>query len=162
MKLRAADKVHYDSGPNMTPLVDIVMVILIFLMLTGTFALGEHFLQSNTALSSKGSGGVQLEPGKIPDEPLSIRLDGFSRPGPDGVTRDLWQAQAGGYTAQSREVLTAQLKKMREAMNRNNIPTDRIQVFIAPSRVTKYKHIIEVYEAALDAGLTKVGFEGSH
>ena len=28
MRVQSANKVHYDSGPNMTPLVDIVMVIL--------------------------------------------------------------------------------------------------------------------------------------
>ena len=33
MKIQGAKKVHYDAGPNMTPLVDVVMVILIFLML---------------------------------------------------------------------------------------------------------------------------------
>jgi biopolymer transport protein ExbD len=37
MKLKGAKAVHYDSGPNMTPLVDVVMVILIFLMLAGSF-----------------------------------------------------------------------------------------------------------------------------
>ena len=37
MKLQGAKQVHYDSGPNMTPLVDVVMVILIFLMLAGSF-----------------------------------------------------------------------------------------------------------------------------
>ena len=47
MKMKSAQKIHYDAGPNMTPLVDIVMVILIFLMLTGTFTAGMHYLQSN-------------------------------------------------------------------------------------------------------------------
>ena len=37
MRIQGARKVHYDSGPNMTPLVDVVMVILIFLMLAGSF-----------------------------------------------------------------------------------------------------------------------------
>jgi biopolymer transport protein ExbD len=32
MKLNSSKKGHYESGPNMTPLVDVVMVILIFLM----------------------------------------------------------------------------------------------------------------------------------
>ena len=47
MKIAGAKKVHYDSGPNMTPLVDVVMVILIFLMLCGSFGGMERYLVSN-------------------------------------------------------------------------------------------------------------------
>ena len=59
MKLNTGKKVHYDSGPNMTPLVDVVMVILIFLMLAGTFGANEHFLTSNLPLSERGVGQVE-------------------------------------------------------------------------------------------------------
>src|SRR5205809_671221 len=58
MKIRGAKKIHYDSGPNMTPLVDIVMVILIFLMLAGSFAGAEHYLVSNVPFSKQGAGGA--------------------------------------------------------------------------------------------------------
>src|SRR6267143_30177 len=111
MKMRAAQKVHYDAGPNMTPLVDVVMVILIFLMLTGSFAAGEHFLQSNMPLTKTGVG---------------------------------------------------QLTKMREALNKNNQPTDKIQVIINPGRQTKYRHLIDVYQAALRADFSKVSFSTAH
>ena len=47
MRITGTKKVHYDSGPNMTPLVDVVMVILIFLMLCGSFGGLEHFLASS-------------------------------------------------------------------------------------------------------------------
>ena len=50
MKMKAAKKVSYDSGPNMTPLVDVVMVILIFLMMVGNFGALEHYLLSNVPL----------------------------------------------------------------------------------------------------------------
>src|SRR5580693_695554 len=56
MKISGAKKVHYDSGPNMTPLVDIVMVILIFLMLAGSFNQMEHYLMSDVPLQAKGVG----------------------------------------------------------------------------------------------------------
>ena len=48
MKMAAAKQAHYESGPNMTPLVDVVMVLLIFLMMVGDFASGEHFLAGRT------------------------------------------------------------------------------------------------------------------
>jgi len=154
MKLKAGAKIHYDAGPNMTPLVDIVMVILIFLMLTGTFAVGEHFLTSNIPLTKKG-GGNQANTNVPLDEPLEIRVD--------SIGADEWIAQAGQLQIRnSQPGLRMQLTKMREAFNANKTPTEKIQVVINPGRNTKYKHLVEVYEAALDAKFTKVGFSTAH
>jgi len=163
MKLKASQKVRFETGPNMTPLVDIVMVILIFLMLTGSFLAAEHFLVSNLPLTRKGAGGVAQATNIPLDEPLEIRVDSFTRPGPDGVPQEMWAAQAGGFMIQnSREALTKQLIRMRENFNRNNTPTDRIQVVINPSRITKYKHLVEAYQAAVEAEFTKVAFSTAH
>ena len=54
MKISGAKKVHYESGPNMTPLVDVVMVILIFLMLAGSFGSTEHYMIGSAELHSAG------------------------------------------------------------------------------------------------------------
>ncbi|MGE5610170.1 MAG: ExbD/TolR family protein [Bacillota bacterium] len=154
MKLRSASKVHYDTGPNMTPLVDIVMVILIFLMLTGTFAVGEHFLGTNLPVTQRGTGGAQA-PNVPLDEPLEIRVDSPSS--------EEWIAQAGGYQVKnSSSALKAQLSRMREALAGAGTSIDKIQVIISPGRNTKYKHLIEVFEAALDAKFSKVAFSTAH
>ena len=97
---------------NMTPLVDVVMVILIFLMLTGTFAVGEHFLQSNLPLTRKGS-GLSTPSNVPPDEPLEIRLVSFSRPGPDGLTVDMWQAHVIAQDASTNGIGIAKDIKVR-------------------------------------------------
>src|SRR5262245_65539597 len=120
MRIRGAKQVHYDSGPNMTPLVDVVMVILIFLMLAGSFAGAEHFLISNQPLTKSGVGGASLPAGFIPDEPLEIRVDS---PMPDRFT-----AIAGQIRTDNAEALTAQLTKMRAALNAAGKPTDNTQV----------------------------------
>src|SRR5215213_7135311 len=75
MKIKGAKQVHYDSGPNMTPLVDVVMVILIFLMLAGSFEKGGWFLQSSMPIKKEGGAGAPPDPSKVPDEPLEIRVD---------------------------------------------------------------------------------------
>jgi biopolymer transport protein ExbD len=162
MKMRSAEKVHYDSGPNMTPLVDVVMVILIFLMLTGTFAAGEHFLVSTSSL--KGKSDAAKPTGPVPDETnLDIRVDSFSRPGPDGTPQDIWSASAGRVRVENnREQLAAQLNKMREDFAGAGTSLDKIQVVINPGRQTKYKHLVDVYQAAMDAKFTKIGFSTAH
>ena len=79
MRLKGAKQVHYDSGPNMTPLVDVVMVILIFLMLAGSFGGETTFLVSKQGIKKSGGTGRPLKPGEVPDTPLGIP-DTFNLP----------------------------------------------------------------------------------
>ena len=161
MKLKTSQRVHYDAGPNMTPLVDVVMVILIFLMLTGTFAVGEHFLKSNIPLTNKGVGGEKPPSGLPPDEPLEIRVD--------STNADDWIAQVGGFMIKNtsdaragRAAMQQQLEKMRDQFKSNGIALDRVQVIIGPGSTTRYKHLIEIYQAALSAEFPKVAFAPAH
>src|SRR5262249_47238707 len=149
MRFSGAKKVHYDSGPNMTPLVDVVMVILIFLMLCGTFAGAEHYLTTDIPFSKKGVGHEPLPKGFVPDEPLEVRVD--------CPTPDRFVARAGQIQVSDPASLTAQLNQMRQRFNQSGTPTDKIQVQISPGRNVKYKFLIDVYEAALNANFTKVG-----
>jgi biopolymer transport protein ExbD len=153
MKLNVSRKVHYESGPNMTPLVDIVMVILIFLMMAGSFGGAEHFLTSNIPLSQKGLSNAPPPPGWVPDEPLEIRVD----PVGDG-----FRATAGRIRTSDAVALTTQLATMREQLNQAGTPTDKIQVVISPARNVQYDHLIRVYESALNAKFEKVAFATAH
>ncbi len=111
MKMKAAQKVHYEAGPNMTPLVDVVMVILIFLMLTGSFAVGQRFLQSNLPLTSTGAGAVKLD--NVPkDEPMEIRVRS------QGETA--WIADVGGVPIRGdQDALERRLRGQFEAFVRS-------------------------------------------
>lgn len=150
MRLKGTKAGHYEAGPNMTPLVDVVMVILIFLMLTGQFGGQEHYLTSSTPITAKGAGGVAPPPGFVPDEPLEIRIDSPSA--------DRYVARADGVTASDYDTLAAQLLGLRKRLNAANKPTDKIQVIISPTRNARYSHLLDVYQAALAAEFTKVGF----
>jgi biopolymer transport protein ExbD len=153
MRIQGAKKIHYDAGPKMTPLVDVVMVILIFLMLTGSFAGSEHFLVSNLPPNEKGAGGQALPPGFIPDEPIDIRVD--------SPTPDTFIATAGQIRTGDPAALTAALMRMRVKLNAAGKRDDQLQVQIGPGKRVKYRFLIEVYEAALRAGYTKVAFATS-
>jgi biopolymer transport protein ExbD len=154
MRIEGAKRVHYESGPNMTPLVDVVMVILIFLMLTGSFIGAEHFLSSNLPLTSAGGGAQELPEGFIPDEPLEIRVD--------SPTPGRFLATAGQIRTDNIDALTAQLDRMRQQLNGAGKETDKIQVKIGPARNVKYRDLVQVYEAAMRAGFTKIAFATSH
>jgi biopolymer transport protein ExbD len=154
MKIKGAKAVHYDAGPNMTPLVDVVMVILIFLMLAGSFAGTEHYLVSKTPISQKGLGGQAPPPGTIPDEPLEIRVDS---PVPDRFVARIGQRQVDSAAS-----LKALLDQMREQLRGAGSPPDKVQVVIAPGRGVKYKFLVEVYQTALQAQFEKIGFAQSH
>jgi biopolymer transport protein ExbD len=154
MKIKGAKKVHYDSGPNMTPLVDVVMVILIFLMLAGSFAGAEHYLVSNVPYTPKGAGGEAPPPGFVPDEPLEIRVDS---PVPSGFV-----ARAGQIQVDDSAKLRVLLEKMRDQLEAAGTKRDKVQVVISPGRNVKYKFLVEVYQAALQANFEKVGFSPAH
>jgi len=145
MKIQGAKKVHYDSGPNMTPPVDVVMVILIFLMLAGSFAGADHFLVTQAAYSRTGAGGAPPPPGGIPqDEPLEIRVD--------SPTPDRFHARFGQVSIDNNpQQLATQLATMRDKLG--DVP-----VIISPGRMVKYKFLIDVYQSALQAKFSKISF----
>jgi biopolymer transport protein ExbD len=151
MKLQVGRKVHYDSGPNMTPLVDVVMVLLIFLMLAGKFTGQETYLVSNLPLRQTGAGAATPPPGGFPqDEPLEVEV---TSPVPDRFT-----ARVGRFRAENAAEVRQALTQLREQLLAGGKRAEDLQVVIAPDRAVKYKFLIDVYTAAQLAGFTRVGF----
>jgi biopolymer transport protein ExbD len=156
MKMKGAKQVHYDSGPNMTPLVDVVMVILIFLMLAGSFGGDSSFLLTKPAKNKSGGGKAPLKPGEVPDTPIEIRVDN-SRDGLGFI------ATGTGLppTTSSEKVYSWFVQKHGELLAAGN-RNDKLLVTISPSRLVKYHYLIDVYQAALQAKFEKVAFTTSH
>ncbi len=142
----------------MTPLVDVVMVILIFLMLAGKFGGDEHYLASSVPIR-QGGGGGHHDP--IPkDVDLHIAVDTLA---------DRFSARVDNVDEPVTDatVLTAVLsKRLDEYLAVGKQPED-IQILIGPGRTVKYNFLIQVYESCLaaqsgDKHFTKVAFETSH
>ena len=74
MKLKGAKAVHYEAGPDMTSLVDVVMVLLIFLMMVGKFGGASRYLESDLPISSAGASNTKVDPNLIPKEPVVITV----------------------------------------------------------------------------------------
>jgi biopolymer transport protein ExbD len=154
MRIQGAKKIHYDSGPNMTPLVDVVMVILIFLMMCGSFSQGGWFLQSSVPIKSKSGAKADVTPGLVPDEPLEVRIDNSA---------DGFRVLAGDIRSSGdKEQLRAALERKRVQFETVGTAKEKVQVVLMPGRNVKYENIVAVYEAALRAGFSKVGFATSH
>src|SRR5437762_1762989 len=108
MRTPSGKKVHYDSGPNMTPLVDIVMCILIFLMMVGSFAETGHFLAAKMPLAASD---VPPTRAVVPDEPVEINVEANPGDGP------AWRATSGRIGTSDAEALSAALGGLRRGMN---------------------------------------------
>jgi biopolymer transport protein ExbD len=151
MKAYVSKRAHYDSGPNMTPLVDIVMVILIFLMLAGSFGAAAHFLPG--AIPQRTGGPV------VNGNPeLRTDLDLYVT----SVTDDTFRARLGsGETFSDIASLTAALEARRAAHEAQGTPARRVQVLIEPRASTRFHHVTAVYEAAMQAKWPNIGFRAA-
>jgi biopolymer transport protein ExbD len=146
MKVQGAKQIHYDSGPNMTPLVDVVMVILIFLMLAGSFGTTEHFMASSVPIQAKGGANKPPPPGWVPPTNLdlyvetngNVRLSGVAgmMQDPEEVKREL-DRRLAAYKAAG---------------------TTDVQIVFHPREGTKWEALAPLYDAALRAKYEKVGF----
>ncbi len=149
MKVKGAKQVHYESGPNMTPLVDVVMVILIFLMLTGSFGTSERFVQSKTPIHAAGGKMAAPPADFVPPQLLDVNVDTAGRAQISG---------APNIVIDDPEVLRARLEGMREQFKGSGQSLDNIEVVLHPTPGTKWGKLAPFYDAALRAKYEKVSF----
>ena len=102
MTLSRANKVHLDTGPNLIPLVDVVMVLLIFLMMVGSFAGAEHYLVSTLPITAIGPGAINSS--FDPMTQLDIRVDSQRH-------QDTFTATVGRVQTQDANSLRLQLQQ---------------------------------------------------
>ena len=154
MKLaKRPTRIHYDSGPDMTPLVDVVMVLLIFLMMVGRFGGGARYLSSNLPITTAGVSNKQVDPNLVPKDPVTISVSPLPASG--------FRAFVGRTSANSGQQLTDQLKALRVGLEAAGRKPDEIQVFIKPAKQLRYDNVVTVYAAVLDAGFSKIGFQAA-
>ncbi len=158
MKMKGAKQVHYDSGPNMTPLVDVVMVILIFLMLAGNFGGATKFLMSKQGIHKSGSGkGTKVDPDQPPD--IDVRIDPLIVSGKeDGFKAQVLDQKPTNSPATLKDSLDA----VREKFIKQGFAASKLQVVLYPNGRMKHQYVIQCYDAALRAKYEKVAFATSH
>jgi biopolymer transport protein ExbD len=146
MKLSIAKKIHYDSGPNMVPLVDVSLVILIFMMLAGSFGMGEHYLHSDLPAPYSASGAANAL-----DEPLIVRLS----PADDHS----FSAQFLGQHVDSLQALQSGMQAVHDRLDKAvKGSAQKTLVLLAPSQSVPYQQAIAAYETIRKAGFTRISF----
>jgi biopolymer transport protein ExbD len=136
-----------DVGGSLTPLVDVVLVVLVFLMLAGTFAAGTHYMLAPTPRQIGGTGPALT----VAPEPL---LEVFVDPAGDGFV-----ARVGAQQARDRAALTAVLDDQRRALAAEGFAD--VRVSISPRGSAKYRDVMTAFDAANEAGFSRVAFASS-
>jgi biopolymer transport protein ExbD len=133
-------------GPNMTPMVDVVMVILIFFMASAAFMGEEWFLRA--AIPIPAPAGRAAERPLL--EPPPLRID---------VSLD---ADEQGRTIASSVALQIEPGPLERVLERfasfpKNEVTAGLEVLIKPSARAPYRDVVRIHEACEAVGIVKVG-----
>lgn len=129
-------------GPNMTPMVDIVMVILIFFMAGTAFVGPEWFLRAALPAARAGPGPGE-DPFALPPARFEISL-----------LVDSGRTLATGVGLVGAPL--ADLERALDDLGREARGTGVI-ILLRPAAPVPYRDVIRVRDACERAGLTKVG-----
>lgn len=135
-------------GPNMTPMVDVVMVILVFFMASAAFMGDDWFLRAGVVESPKAGPASASAAAPTPPDPLAQRLDVLLDRGSSGETLvtafELVKAPLDSFAARAR------------ALPKGGA-TSKIEIIVKPVAAVPYQDVVRVHEACYAAGIEKVG-----
>lgn len=147
--LRRRGALHTHSmhfGPNMAPMVDVVMVILIFFMASAAFLGSEWFLRAAIPFEA-GRGGSRTKPNDptaLPPNRVDVVLD-VDATGQTVVT----------FLQLNRAPLDAFFTRIAEF--RNDKLAGEMEVTIRPTPRVPYADVVRVHAACDAAGIYKLG-----
>ncbi len=131
---------HY--GPNMTPMVDVVMVILIFFMASAVVMGPEWFVRTN--LPKAGTASTAQ-----PDaEPLRVTVR-LARA--EGATTVQFNTDAPLSLDEGVAGVTAITQKR---------PAEEVIMLFAPAKDVPYEDVVRMHAACQQAGIRRVGLIG--
>lgn len=135
-------------GPNMTPMVDVVMVILVFFMASAAFVGTDWFLRT-AAVAEGGRKGANASGARPTDlsQVVNVTLD----VGPNGRTV--------GSMLELQGVPLDQLLKRITAMPKGK-QTEELRVIVRPTQAVAYSDVVRVHAAFHSVGVNQVGLGG--
>lgn len=134
---------------NLTSMIDVVFLLLIYFVVTASFTPGEGIL---TAKLPQGTGTAN--PLKLPPQPLNIQVS------PVGMSGYRIGIEGHGAARDFRD-LHDQLVQLQYDESRNRVlgthrPDD--PVIIKPQRRVRWQHVVNTFNAAMRARYTNISF----
>ncbi|HUO07419.1 MAG TPA: biopolymer transporter ExbD [Phycisphaerae bacterium] len=156
MRFRPLTKMSANVGPNMTPMVDVVMCILIFFML-GSSLTPELFLRSNTAIDRTGLGD-EVTDQKLPSVRVNIAMQ---RLGEQTVisafeSKPLRMDNIDDPDQSDNRQIEAYFMQKKKTLS------DDVQVIIVPDKHVPYQDVITIYDYCTKAQFKQVAFAPAH
>ncbi len=142
MKLAARDaasRTQIGTGPSMTPMVDVVLVILVFFMASAAFLTPEWLL--GVGLADR-SGQGEADPFAMPTPRFVIDIDAQ---GESVVIRGL------GLSNAPVEALGPRVQNLL-----TTVPSEELVLILSPTDRVAYEAVVRVREICESAGATKV------
>lgn len=146
---RSAAGTHASSMPNMTPMVDVVMVILVFFMATASVMGPEWLLK--TALPAKSS--AKAAPAEITPVRLTIT------PGQPEAQILIVVGAAGNNARREVQTSASGLPAVLQALATER-GADNLAVSFDAGDDVPYEAVVKAHEACQRAGISRVGVPG--
>ncbi|QDV26331.1 ExbD/TolR family protein [Aureliella helgolandensis] len=127
----------------MTPMIDVIFLLLIFFLATSSFQLVEHLLPSGiSSLPNESGTGAEPPPEPTPDalEQIVVKLE---------LVGNSTVAKINGITLQDLSQLQARLRTI------SSVKAD-VPVIIDPQPKIKAADVVRAYDFARQAGLARV------
>ncbi len=137
-----------DEPPNLTPVVNVAMVVLVVFMLTASFIEPQPYMQSRVALLEQGGQSSYT----AEDEPLRVSVD------IDPATPSEFTATIGGDRTGDDAQLRAIFQARADALTGIDADLGATQVEISPQQQVVWQHLLTVYQAAQFAGFSNITF----
>lgn len=130
MKLRHSKKESPEV--NITPLIDVVFLLLIFFMVSTTFERQAELSIELPEASSKA---------QTPDEPIEVAIDA-----------------SGRYFVNGRQLVNRQTQTIRQALKQASEGLKEPSVVISADANTPHQSVVTVMDAARQLGLVRLTF----
>jgi biopolymer transport protein ExbD len=161
---RALDVASLHFGPNMTPMVDVVMVILVFFMVSAAF-LGPEWLLGSLVprpAPTAGSGNTAQGPGQGPRDadPLATAPVRFTIDLKKPVSSPLEPAPPGNQALATGAGLTdAPIEQVVDALKAKvgEKSLTNVEVLIRPGPGVPWGAVVRTHELCTKAGFLRVG-----
>ncbi len=143
---------HARIGLNLTAMIDVVFLLLIYFIVATKFKLGEEVYRLD--LPERLASNQPADPFELPDEPLRIAL------ATTGLDRDAYVLRLEGAAAQPRtfEDLSDYLQQNKVDSGGGGLYRSDHPIIIEPSMTTTWAHTVEAFNAAVRARYTNIIF----